>query len=124
MTAILPRTLVALGLSLLLAAAQAEQTCNEAVRSTAPDSRFQDNGNGTDLATGLIWKQCPEGQSGAGCAAGNAQLGITLVNADLLRDALRDAATHSDAVIAKGDRRGRVRGYARAHLCLAASAGQ
>ena len=75
MTALLPRTLVALGLSLLLAAAQAAQTCNEAVRSTAPDSRFQDNGNGTvtDLATGLIWKQCAEGLSGVGCATGSAQ---------------------------------------------------
>jgi len=30
-------------------------------------------------------------------------LGITLANADLLRDALRDAAAHSDAVAAKGD---------------------
>lgn len=69
------RTLIALGMSLGMIAAQAEQTCNEAVRSTAPDSRFQDNGNGTvtDLATGLIWKQCAEGLSGVGCATGSAQ---------------------------------------------------
>lgn len=71
------RTLIALGMSLGLGmiAAQAEQTCNDAVVATAPDSRFQDNGNGTvtDLATGLIWKQCAEGLSGTGCATGNAQ---------------------------------------------------
>lgn len=31
--------------------------------ATAPDSRYTDNGDGTvtDLATGLIWKQCAEG---------------------------------------------------------------
>ncbi|WP_201246557.1 DUF1566 domain-containing protein [Halochromatium salexigens] len=69
------RTLTALGMSLCMIAAQAEQTCNDAVVATAPDSRFQDNGNGTvtDLATGLIWKQCAEGLSGAGCATGSAQ---------------------------------------------------
>jgi hypothetical protein len=68
-------TLIALGMSLGIIAAQAEQTCNDAVVASAPDSRFQDNGNGTvtDLATGLIWKQCAEGLSGTGCATGSAQ---------------------------------------------------
>ena len=49
------------------------QTCRNDIRATAPDSRFKDNGNGTvtDLATGLIWKQCAEGLSGAGCATGS-----------------------------------------------------
>ncbi|NEX16738.1 MAG: hypothetical protein C1943_08940 [Halochromatium sp.] len=71
----LMRTLIALSMGLGMIAAQAEQTCNDAVVATAPDSRFQDNGNGTvtDLATGLIWKQCAEGLSGAGCATGSAQ---------------------------------------------------
>ncbi len=50
------------------------QTCRDDIRATAPDSRFTDNGNGTvtDRATGLIWKQCAEGLSGAGCATGSA----------------------------------------------------
>ena len=72
----LMRTLIALGMSLGMIAAQAAQSCNEeAVIASAPDSRFQDNGNGTvtDLSTGLIWKQCAEGLSGAGCATGSAQ---------------------------------------------------
>ncbi len=35
------------------------------ITPTAPDSRYADNGNGTvtDLTTGLMWKQCTEGQS-------------------------------------------------------------
>jgi hypothetical protein len=39
------------------------QTCRDDIRATAPDSRFQYNGNGTvtDLATDLIWKQCAGG---------------------------------------------------------------
>ena len=50
--------LIALGVG----AAHAEQVCRDDILATAPDSRFQDNGNGTvtDLATGLIWKQCAE----------------------------------------------------------------
>ena len=53
--------------------AVAAQACRDDIRATAPDSRFSDNGNGTvtDLATGLIWKQCAEGLSGAGCTAGS-----------------------------------------------------
>jgi len=42
-------------------------TCNAAVAATAPDARFTDNGNGTvsDSRTGLMWKQCSEGQTSA-----------------------------------------------------------
>ncbi len=42
-------------------------------RGLGPDSRFSENGDGTvtDAATGLIWKQCAEGLSGAGCTAGS-----------------------------------------------------
>ena len=63
---------MALSLAMGMATAAA-QTCRDDIRATAPDSRFQDHGNGTvtDLATGLIWKQCAEGLSGAGCAAGS-----------------------------------------------------
>ena len=75
MTGLMTRMLTALGLSLFVIATHAEQTCNEAVVATAPDSHYEDNGDGTvtDLATGLIWKQCAEGLSGAGCATGSAQ---------------------------------------------------
>lgn len=39
------------------------QTCNSSVTSSAPDSRYTDNGDGTvtDKQTGLMWKQCSEG---------------------------------------------------------------
>ena len=52
----------------------AAQVCRPDVPSTAPDSRYQDNLDGTvtDLITGLIWKQCAEGLSGATCTSGSA----------------------------------------------------
>ncbi len=42
-----------------------QAACNPNVTPTAPDSRYTDNGDGTvtDKATGLMWKQCSEGQS-------------------------------------------------------------
>ena len=59
---------------LLLSAsgAAAAQTCRTDMTPTAPDSRFTDHGDGTvsDAATGLLWKRCAEGLSGAGCASG------------------------------------------------------
>ena len=58
-------TLVAMG-------AQA-QTCKSEIPASTPDSQLQDNGDGTvtDLKTGLMWKQCTEGQSGSGCVDGS-----------------------------------------------------
>ena len=49
------------------------QTCNSAATLAAPDSRFQDNGDGTvsDLQTSLMWQQCSIGQSGVDCATGS-----------------------------------------------------
>lgn len=49
------------------------QTCNEYIAASAPDSVFIDNGDSTvtDTRTGLMWKQCVEGQSGADCAEGS-----------------------------------------------------
>lgn len=43
----------------------AAQTCNSSITPTAPDSRYTDNSDGTvtDNRTGLMWKQCSEGQS-------------------------------------------------------------
>lgn len=49
------------------------QTCRSDIPATAPDSHFVDNGDGTvtDVATGLMWKQCLEGVSGTGCTSGS-----------------------------------------------------
>lgn len=50
------------------------QICRpESIPATAPASRFTDNGDGTvtDKATGLMWKQCAEGLSGADCGTGS-----------------------------------------------------
>jgi hypothetical protein len=47
------------------------QTCPSGVPRVAPDSRYSiDSTNEvvTDRATGLMWKRCSEGQSGAACA--------------------------------------------------------
>lgn len=65
--------LPAIALLLACVGAQAAQTCRDDILATAPDSRFQANGNGTvtDLSTGLIWKQCAEGLSGADCMTGS-----------------------------------------------------
>lgn len=69
------RTSLLPAIILLLAGvgAHAAQTCSDLILATAPDSRFQANGDGTvtDLSTGLIWKQCAEGLSGADCLTGS-----------------------------------------------------
>ena len=52
------------------------QTCKpESIPASTPDSQLQDNGDGTitDTKTGLIWKQCLEGQSGSDCASGSVE---------------------------------------------------
>lgn len=46
------------------------QTCNTTnIEATTPTTRFTDNGDGTvtDKTTGLMWKKCSEGQTGADC---------------------------------------------------------
>lgn len=59
--------------------AQARAACTAAnpnanVVESTPSSAFTDNGNGTvtHALTGLMWKQCAQGQSGATCATGAA----------------------------------------------------
>jgi hypothetical protein len=55
-----------------LAPSQAHgQTCPSGYPRVAPDSRYT-NSNGTvmDTKTGLVWKQCSEGQSGIACTTG------------------------------------------------------
>ena len=52
------------------------QTCKpESIPASTPNSQLQDNGDGTitDRKTGLIWKQCQEGQSGSDCASGGVE---------------------------------------------------
>ena len=46
------------------------QTVKSYIDNEWPDSRYTDHGNGTvtDTKTGLMWKQCSEGQSGDTCA--------------------------------------------------------
>ncbi len=78
------------GLALLLITMGGQaQTCRDDIPATAPDSRFRDNGDGTvtDVATGLIWKQCAEGLSDTDCATGSA-------SRFTWREALQHAAGH------------------------------
>ncbi len=58
--------LMALTASLALACGSARASCP----STNPDSNYVNHGNGTvsDLRTGLMWKQCVEGESGGSCS--------------------------------------------------------
>lgn len=64
-----------IGLCLALAAGGALATCKyDSIPATAPASRFTNNGDGTvtDKGTGLQWRRCAEGQSGADCTGGSA----------------------------------------------------
>ena len=56
----------------MLSTALIAQTCRDGIIPTAPDSRFQNNGDGTvsDLQTGLMWQHCSVGQSGDDCETG------------------------------------------------------
>ncbi|MFA7607551.1 MAG: IPTL-CTERM sorting domain-containing protein, partial [Rhodocyclaceae bacterium] len=61
--------------SLLLASAGAQAvTCQNSLPPSNPDSIYTNNNDGTvtDTRTGLMWKQCVEGLSGADCADGSA----------------------------------------------------
>jgi hypothetical protein len=64
--------LLALLVMLLTSTPSLAQKCFEGITATAPDSRYQDHGDGTvtDLQTGLQWQQCSLGLSGSGCATG------------------------------------------------------
>ena len=55
--------------------AECTLTRNNDITITKPDSRYVDNGNGTvtDKVTGLMWKKCIEGLSGADCTTGTAK---------------------------------------------------
>ena len=66
---------VYLSILLLLPWGLQAQTTKGYIDNEWPDSRYTDHGNGTvtDTKTGLIWKQCSEGQSGSsGSCSGSA----------------------------------------------------
>jgi hypothetical protein len=58
----------------VFAAATVHAACNSNIPASTPDNQLIDNDNGTvtDSKTGLMWKQCLEGLSGADCATGTA----------------------------------------------------
>ena len=66
------QVLIALSIAFLSVSPVLAQTCNSAIKPTAPNTRFQDHGDGTitDLNTKLMWKRCSEGQLGAQCETG------------------------------------------------------
>lgn len=85
------QTLVIL-MALAYAATSPAQTCKiGTIPSTTPTERFILHGDGTvsDTQTGLMWKQCAEGQSGAECA-GDAE-GFTWSEALRRAEALNNA---------------------------------
>jgi hypothetical protein len=63
------------GLTGPVASAHAAQTCRSEseIPSSTPTIAFTDHGDGTltHQATGLMWMQCPLGQSGSDCATGS-----------------------------------------------------
>lgn len=63
-------------------AAHAAATCPANLVPSTPTADFTINGDGTvtHLKTGLMWKQCAEGLSGANCNAGGALVTATLMN--------------------------------------------
>lgn len=85
--------LLAAGVWLAGTAAQALEYCYPTlIPETNPTSIYQVHGDGTvtDMRTGLMWKQCLEGQTGADCSGGSAT-GMNWVTA------LNHAGSHSFA---------------------------
>jgi hypothetical protein len=66
--------LFAMPMVLLVGVATAQE-CIDSGSAPMPDPRYIPIQNGTvyDQRTGLMWKQCPEGAGGVGCAAGEPQ---------------------------------------------------
>ena len=75
MSKLIPTTLLTGLLALLPLVGNAQICKTDSIPATTPNSQLTDNGNGTvtDSKTGLMWKQCSEGLSGAGCVTGAAQ---------------------------------------------------
>ena len=66
------KSLVIISMGWLLILPVLAQTCNTAIKSTTPNDRYLNNGDGTitDLTTKLMWKRCSEGQLGLECNSG------------------------------------------------------
>jgi len=78
--------------ALSAASAMAAQVCPSGIPLTTPTADFTDHGNGTTThkPTGLMWKQCLEGQSGSNCSTDAA-------NTHTWQQALQLAEGHSFA---------------------------
>jgi len=68
------KKVIVVSMFMMLWSGQAFATCLASINPDTPTADFVDHGNGTvtHTKTGLMWKQCPEGLSGAGCATGTA----------------------------------------------------
>jgi len=69
------KKMIIAGLCMLIWSGQAMAVCQTAsITASTPTADFVDHGNGTvtHTRTGLMWKQCSEGLSGASCATGTA----------------------------------------------------
>lgn len=51
-------------------------TCEKNLPASNPDAVYAEHGDGTvtDTRTGLMWKQCVEGRSGANCDSGSSNI--------------------------------------------------
>ena len=68
------RWLSSMAVALALCGGVQAQVCQtDSIAATTPDTQLLDNGDGTvsDGKSGLMWKQCSEGQSGSDCAVGS-----------------------------------------------------
>jgi len=70
------KRMMMIGICMLMFSGQAMavQVCKASITASTPTADFIDNGDGTvtHTKTGLMWKQCSEGLSGAACATGTA----------------------------------------------------
>ena len=84
-------TLLLSTLALIIANTANAQTCNDSIKETTPNIQLIDNRDGTiiDNSTGLMWKQCSQGQSGSSCTGS--------ADAYSWKEALEQAYTHTYA---------------------------
>jgi len=68
------KKMIIAGFCVLICIGQASAACVGTITANTPTADFVDHGNGTvtHTRTGLMWKQCSEGLSGASCAIGTA----------------------------------------------------
>jgi hypothetical protein len=90
---------VTIALAFATSVAHAVQGCAANIDQATPDVDLIDNADATvtHSTTGLMWKQCSEGMSGAGCATGTASA-LTWANAQAAATTANGAnfANHND----------------------------